>query len=324
MPVYNTERYVAQAVESVLAQTYADWELIVVNDGSTDGSMTVVRSYDDSRISIIDKDNTGQADSRNKALSVAKGDYVAFLDSDDWYEPDFLALMLQKAIETAAEVVVCQYYACYKGGRMAKELNNFETLDAQTALAEVIYDKKMKSFLWDKLFRRDVLVEPLPIGRFFEDYLTVYKWIAHAKTVAFVQKPLYCYRYRKSSTDHNYSNPAKFYDFFLAELTRFNDITDSGLIPTLDTYLRKSLLECAIREMKKLARGFAFSEGVGVYAPGVVEVVKDFVSDSSMPLRNRVRLWLLMKAPRLFYAHMRLSALFSPKRKEVSLDKLYD
>lgn len=91
MPAYNAERYIAHAVQSVLDQTYTQWELLVVNDGSTDGTEQVVRGFGDPRIRLINKTNGGESTARNMALDHSKGDFIAFLDADDLFEPHHLA-----------------------------------------------------------------------------------------------------------------------------------------------------------------------------------------------------------------------------------------
>ncbi len=91
MPAYNAERYIGQAIDSVLTQTFADWELVVVNDGSQDRTREIVTAYADARIRFFDQPNGGEAAARNTALSHMRGEYVAFLDADDCYEPDHLA-----------------------------------------------------------------------------------------------------------------------------------------------------------------------------------------------------------------------------------------
>ncbi len=90
MPAYNAELWIARAIESVLGQTLSDWELIVVNDGSTDGTAAVVRTFRDSRVRMVCQDNGGAALARNTAMRHARGRYVALLDADDWYEPRHL------------------------------------------------------------------------------------------------------------------------------------------------------------------------------------------------------------------------------------------
>lgn len=107
VPVYNAEKTLSRSVESVLAQTELDWELWLVNDGSSDGSLALCREYEaaDPRIHVIDKPNGGVGSARNAGLDAAAGEYVAFLDSDDAYEPNFLKTLLTLAKRESAPVV---------------------------------------------------------------------------------------------------------------------------------------------------------------------------------------------------------------------------
>ena len=92
MPAYNAELFIQSAIESILSQTYNNWELIIINDGSTDQTENIVKNFDDSRIRYYPQENKGEAAARNLALSKTKGEFVAFLDSDDKYLPDFLEI----------------------------------------------------------------------------------------------------------------------------------------------------------------------------------------------------------------------------------------
>lgn len=94
MPVYNVEKYVGESIQSVVNQTYPDWELIVVNDGSTDNTISAVTGFDDKRIKIINQENQGVSVARNVGIDSAQGEFIAFLDGDDIYEPNFLEIMV--------------------------------------------------------------------------------------------------------------------------------------------------------------------------------------------------------------------------------------
>lgn len=111
IPAYNMENYIAHSIESVIAQSEKNWELIVVNDGSTDQTEAVVRSYivKDSRIQLITQDNQGVSVARNRGLSVAKGKYITFLDADDWYDPHYLKKMIAPLDDDLADMVLCRY-----------------------------------------------------------------------------------------------------------------------------------------------------------------------------------------------------------------------
>ena len=111
MPVYNVEKYLRECLDSLLAQTFTDFEAICVNDGSTDGSPAILEEYaaKDNRIKIIDQPNSGAAKSRNNGMTIASGKYWMFLDSDDWFMPDMLQMLFNRAIETDAEITMCSY-----------------------------------------------------------------------------------------------------------------------------------------------------------------------------------------------------------------------
>ena len=101
IPCYNAEKYIAETIVSVINQTYTNWELIVVNDGSTDNSLNIIKEFaaNDDRISFIDKKNTGVSDARNKGIALSKGKFIAFLDADDVWKSDFLKLVLARFSE---------------------------------------------------------------------------------------------------------------------------------------------------------------------------------------------------------------------------------
>ena len=106
-PLYNAERFVAQTIESVLAQTYPEWEMLIINDGSTDSSLTIAESYamKDSRIKAFSQPNGGSASARNNGIRRAEGRYIALLDADDLWEPDFLERQLALLSEKGCQLV---------------------------------------------------------------------------------------------------------------------------------------------------------------------------------------------------------------------------
>lgn len=106
--VYNEEKYVRQAIESILGQSLTDLELIIVNDGSTDSTKDIIESYRDKRIKLINQENIGLGASRNKGLRVAEGDYVTFLDGDDWFSPEALEESYNKAVLNDTDILMFQ------------------------------------------------------------------------------------------------------------------------------------------------------------------------------------------------------------------------
>lgn len=139
-PVYNCERYIAQTIESVLAQTYRNWEMILIDDCSPDDSALVIASYQktDERIKYVKLDkNGGAAAARNVGLGMAQGEYVALLDSDDYWKPAFLEKMLLRAKDTAADIVYCSYEIVDdNGGKLCNDFLVPEETDYRGSLAK--------------------------------------------------------------------------------------------------------------------------------------------------------------------------------------------
>lgn len=155
MPVYNVEKYVGESIRSVLDQTYADWELIVINDGSTDNTANVVRSFTDPRIRLINQANEGVSAARNHGIQEARGDYIAFLDGDDLWHNDFLVLMVGKAVESSVPVVYCGYSTTGRDGRE-------ETYGGPCLRGDILYeywrDGKVKIVMGAMLVNRNFLL----------------------------------------------------------------------------------------------------------------------------------------------------------------------
>lgn len=115
-PCYNGEKYIAQTIRSVLEQTYENWEMIIVDDGSSDGSADIIRSFTDSRIRLMQQENSGSAAARNAGIRAAQGRYLALLDADDLWEPEFLTRQLEFMQKHKALCVCCAYYCIDESG----------------------------------------------------------------------------------------------------------------------------------------------------------------------------------------------------------------
>lgn len=122
MPAFNAERYIKESINSIRQQTFKNWELIIINDGSTDGTFSIASDFaqKDPRIKIHSQENGGEACARNTGLVLASGKYISFLDSDDLWEPTFLSEMLEKQECTASDILYCGYFRLYENGRTKK------------------------------------------------------------------------------------------------------------------------------------------------------------------------------------------------------------
>ena len=201
VPIYNVERFFARCIESIFSQTYQDIEYVFVNDHTPDGSMSVLGRMCEkypvraNNVKIIENaNNRGIAKVRNTLLENAGGDYVLFVDSDDWIEPDMVELMANEAMARNADVVGCDYYEDYESRsvvvRQEYPSGHDEAMKAMTLL-------KIKGVLWKLLIRRDILMQNdlrfIPTIHFAEDYIFCCKLFYYSHVFASVNKPLYHY-----------------------------------------------------------------------------------------------------------------------------------
>ena len=123
VPIYKTEKYLSTCVESLLCQTLKEIEIILIDDGSPDNCPALCDNYalKDSRIKVIHKTNSGLSDARNIGIKEAAGEYIGFVDSDDWVKPEMFEKMYQNAIQNNADVVVCNLFVCEQGKQMIKK-----------------------------------------------------------------------------------------------------------------------------------------------------------------------------------------------------------
>lgn len=208
IPVYNAAEYLRECLDSVGAQTYQNFEALLVNDGSTDGSAHICRTYAsaDSRFVLIDKPNTGVSDSRNRALRQARGKYLQFLDSDDWLTPDATAILVHAAESTGADLTLAHFYRVV-GDRAAQRghIKKERVLTRQEFASEMMKAPANYYYgvLWNKLYRRSIvegnhLRFPTDVS-WCEDFLFNLDYIEHVRLVSAVPKPVYYYRKREDS-----------------------------------------------------------------------------------------------------------------------------
>ncbi|MBQ1467331.1 MAG: glycosyltransferase family 2 protein [Solobacterium sp.] len=197
--MYNSEKYLRKCIDSVLAQTFTDFELILVNDGSKDHSLDICKEYaeKDKRIRIVDKENGGLADARNAGLDAAKGKYLEFIDADDWIEPELLEKCVTKLHETDADIVIFDIYQYFVATGKKEVLSHPYDQNQVYSLSdhpEMI--TKMKNAAWNKIYRVSLFRENqirYPWGYNYEDLGTTYRLLARADKIAFVNEPLYDY-----------------------------------------------------------------------------------------------------------------------------------
>jgi len=187
--VFNAERYLRKCIDSILSQTFKDFELILVNDGSSDESKEICDTYQavDPRIRVFHKENGGISTALNLGLKASKGEFIGFVDCDDWIEPLMYEKMLDTAIMNKADIVICRCQYVKSDETIVKTIgfNENRLMDGITATKEILRDEIILSYSWDKIYRRELYNDICyPVGRVFEDTPTIYKLIYKSSRVA--------------------------------------------------------------------------------------------------------------------------------------------
>lgn len=203
VPVYKVEPYIRRCVESIIGQTHQRIELILVDDGSPDNCGAICDEYarSDNRITVIHTENKGAYSARNKALDVATGDYLMFVDSDDWVEPDFCEKALNLALENNVQMVAFMYNYVFEGrdnsitGKRPAVFRETGCMEASEAVKHLILrDSPIGSFLWNKLYKRSLFDGVrFPEFRVLEDQAVVYLMMLRAGRLYVSDAVLYNY-----------------------------------------------------------------------------------------------------------------------------------
>lgn len=211
LPVYNGGKYIQKAIESVLNQTFQDFELIVVNDGSTDNTLNVIDSFDDSRIRVINQSNQGPGAARNNALKMAQGQYIMYLDSDDWYHEKALEISYTEITKHDADMTFFQMINYNNGEVYENDWFDLKTFDESFENRAFSPDETPGSIfdlsvgVCQKIYSREFLEKigaRFPEGIFFEDMPFFYYVYLKAERISIVKRHLYYRRKHDGSITH--------------------------------------------------------------------------------------------------------------------------
>ncbi len=225
VPVYNVEPYLKKCLDSLCAQTFDDVEFIVVDDGSTDRSAVMADSYaQDERFRIFHTENSGLSAARNFGIEQSEGEWLMFLDGDDYVAPDFCERPLKTALDHDADLVIFRCFSVRDGTVVAKKAKKKlpPVLDRETAV------EYYGNIVWNKFYRRKLFDHiRYPEGRVYEDVATTYKLIYEAAKIVFIDEALYYHLYRSNSINHVRSSDHK-RDAFLSADEKYNWLITAG------------------------------------------------------------------------------------------------
>lgn len=205
VPVYNSEKDLDKCLKSILSQTLKEIELIIVNDGSKDNSLNIINKYIklDKRITLINQKNSGAAIARNNAITIAKSDFIAFVDSDDYIEKEMYETMYNEAIKYNVDIVTCQF----------RKINSNNTIDYSTTIKnkenlENVFLGKVFSVLWNKIYKKELFVKNrimIDKNIYYEDIGIVYKLYYFTKKIHTIPNVFYNWNNREGSATESFS-----------------------------------------------------------------------------------------------------------------------
>lgn len=226
IPCYNAEQTLKKCLTSVIEQSYSNVEIIIVDDGSTDGTSKIYEEFKntDERITIISQDNSGVSKARNKGVKAATGAYICFVDSDDWVETNYCSELYHLLVTENADIAIVEASYEDQNGKVVfdKPISDEKVFDGKRALSLLLEDKVIQSHPWGKLYKAPFLKKvnfPENI-KCFEDYSTLFKIFDKAVKVVRTNDKLYHYIQHDDSLSHNLS-PETAYYFYLAIMEVF-------------------------------------------------------------------------------------------------------
>ena len=207
IPVYKVEKYSEKCIQSVINQTYENLQIILVDDGSPDNCGKICDEYakKDHRIEVIHKSNGGLSDARNKGLEIAKGEYIGFVDSDDYIEADMYEVLYNLLKQYNADVSICNFYTVSQGKISIKNADNgINEYNRIEILKEILLDKNIQSYAWNKLYKKELFDEiKYPIRKKYEDIGTTFYLFEKCNKIVVTSEPEYYYLKRADSLVNN-------------------------------------------------------------------------------------------------------------------------
>lgn len=298
IPVYNVEKYLKKCADSVLNQTYRNLDIILVDDGSTDlsGKMCDELGIDDKRVTVIHKQNGGLSDARNAGLNVARGEYYAFVDSDDYISSDMIEIMVNSARENSCEIAICNMVRFSESGESA--LFYHPVAQKQILLGENRFKTLKQPSVCNKLFKASLFQNiRFPKGKYYEDTFVYHELLYRAKCVVLTGSNSYWYLERSDSIVGSPKYTSRYFDFIeavwkRAEFLIENNVKSYGEEACLSLYAAFSSAVKYIKRDRKNKQNFKIAREQYNFAYTVL-----MKQNNSISLKQKIRLFLLKYLP---------------------------
>ena len=258
IPCFNAEKTLEKCLKSVVQQSYANLEIIIIDDGSTDETSLIYNKFqsNDERILVLKQQNSGVSKARNTGVKAATGDYICFVDSDDWAELNYCSELYSLLVGENADISIVEAsYEDENGNVLCNKPTSEEKIfDGNRALVLLLEDREIQSHPWGKLFKADLLKNVhFPENlKCFEDYSTLFKIFNKAVKVVKSNEKLYHYIQREDSLSHNLS-PETAYQFFLAIMEVFEFWRNSAKVGDRNKII-KNIVRKLLMVLKRITR----------------------------------------------------------------------
>ena len=305
VPVYNTEKYLRECIDSILAQTFTDFELILVDDGSTDSSGAICDEYaaKDPRIQVIHQENGGVTRARKAAMKIAAGKWISFIDSDDWISPTMFDTMLEKVFTGATQIIICDMFLEFPNKTEIVGTLADEGFYDKAAMAQKIYPTMLMNFehrrpgmggwlinkIFDKALLEKVFWSVEDSFVFSEDALCCYASLLESAGIYVFSTPLYHYRQHSASVMHQYNGTKRY-----ANLLRAYKAQEDMLMLHGPAYLAQLQDFIAVNTITNLRNVLLFDKGTSLgmrlsQAKGFLsqKIIADALKDTMKKHRDR-------------------------------------
>lgn len=223
VPVYKVEQYLDRCVQSIISQTYKNIEVFLVDDGSPDNCGKMCDEYAEKNpcIHVIHQENQGLSAARNNAVPYTKGDYLTFIDSDDYVHCDYVGYLVNLLIKTNADISICRnsiFYETQEGKKADVTDDTYELLTPVETLKRMCYTEGFSVSAWAKMYKRELVEKyPYPVGKLYEDLATTYKMIGESNRVCYGGRVLYYWFQRKGGITNGEISDKQLYGVTAAE-----------------------------------------------------------------------------------------------------------
>lgn len=298
VPIYNVEPYLERCITSLISQSYHDIEIILVDDGSPDNCPDICDRYakTDNRIKVIHKENGGLSSARNQGIDVASGNWLMFVDSDDYVEHNFCSSAIEKIQENNCDIVIFGYNDIYEDQIVSQPVTkNDYIISSKEALSELCSDKIL-SFAWNKIYKADLFASGVryPKNMLYEDIGTTYKLFDKANTICITSSITYNYRKRTNSILGSGITDKGAIDWYRLEKERFRFVTNK--YPEITPKILQNYLSTILLCYNTIAGQKGYNE---IKKAMEEEIASHYYDSRQHGIRLR-NLWIISHYPYIF------------------------